>query len=471
MKPTLRDLKKHATVLSAKLRQNAVTKKLLNHLDQGHKPLELPSHVVGLTQLREWQTQEMLTRRLVKICSWTLLGLLAWASLATVPQAAHGEARVVPSQRLQIIQAVDGGIINQVFVKEGELVKAGQTLVQIDITRFSSSLKEKEAIDASLQLKEARLLAQLNRSVLKVPEQLATSFPELYLQESKLLQSKMSEWQAQTEIYEQQLSQRQRELDEAQSRALAAQRGLEIADQELKSTRPLLKSGAVSPVEVMRLERDVAKARGDFDASQAQSRRLMSAISEAREKISETRLKQENEARSELAEVKARLASLEQNQIELSDRVNQATLKTPVDGLVQRILYNTRGAVVPAGKEVIEIVPLDEQLVFDTRVNPKDIAFIRPDQKANIRITAYDYSIYGAIEGKVVNISADSLMDEFGRPYFSVKVSVPRTQINDKVRLIPGMVANVSIETEQRTVLSYLTKPLLRGTLEAFTEQ
>lgn len=434
-------------------------------------PLTLPSEVIGLSQLRHWQAEQAMTRRLVKICIWTLLALLAWASIATVPQAAHGEARVVPSQRLQIIQAVDGGIINQVFVREGDLVKAGQTLVQIDITRFSSSLKEKEAIDASLQLKEARLIAQLNRTLFKVPNHLAQDFPELYLQESKLLQSKMSEWQAQTEIFEQQLAQRQREFDEAESRAAAAQRSLEIADQELKSTRPLLKSGAVSPVEVLRLERDVAKAKGDYEASRAQSRRLMSAISEARQKISETRLKQENDARSELAEVKAKLAGLEQNQIELSDRVNQATLKTPVDGLVQRILYNTKGAVVPAGKEVIEIVPLDEQLVFDTRVNPKDIAFIRPDQRANIRITAYDYSIYGSIEGKVINISADSLMDEYGRPYFSVKVSVPRTQVNQKIRLMPGMVANVSIETEQRTVLSYLTKPLLRGTLEAFTEQ
>ena len=235
--------------------------------------------------------------------------------------------------------------------------------------------------------------------------------------------------------------------------------------------RPLLKSGAVSPVEVMRLERDVAKAKGDFQGASAQTNRLYSAIREARQKIEETRLKQINEARTELSEVKARLASLEQNQIELSDRVNQATLRTPVDGLVQRVLYNTLGAVVPAGKEVIEIVPVDEQLVFETRINPKDIAFIRPAQRANVRVTAYDYSMYGALEGTVESISADSLIDEFGRPYFSVKVTVPRLEVNEKVRLMPGMVANVSIETEERTVLSYLTKPVLRGSIETFTER
>lgn len=424
-----------------------------------------------LDQSRLWQQQQILTKRLVHGCTLTLLVLLAWSAIATVPQAAHGEARVVPSQRLQVIQAVDGGVINQVYVREGQLVKAGDKLVQIDITRFSSSLKEKEAIDASFQFREARLQAQLNNTALNLPAQLIQQYPDLYAQESKLLQTKLQEWAAQTQIYEQQLDQRQRELDEAQSNATAAKRNLEISQQELASMRPLLKSGAVSPVEVLRLERDVSQAKGDYEGANAQTSRLYSAIREARQKIEEIRLKQINEARTELSEVKARLASLEQNQIELNDRVNQATLKTPVDGLVQRILYNTRGAVVPAGKEVIEIVPIDEQLVFETRINPKDIAFIRPEQRASIRVTAYDYSIYGALEGTVESISADSLLDEFGRPYFSVKVTVPRLNVNEKVRLMPGMVANVSIETEDRTVLSYLTKPVLRGSVQAFSEQ
>ena len=445
---------------------NTLKNWLFGRYDSHSMPAEAP-----LDQSRLWAEQQILTKRLVHGCSFTLLALLAWSAVATVPQAAHGEARVVPSQRLQVIQAVDGGVINEVYVREGQLVKAGDKLVQIDITRFSSSLREKEAIDASFQFREARLLAQLNNTSLNLPDSLIKQYPDLYLQESKLLQSKLREWEAQTQIYAQQLDQRQRELDEAQGNATAAKRNLEISEQELTSMRPLLKSGAVSPVEVMRLERDVAKAKGDFQGASAQTNRLYSAIREARQKIEEIRLKQINEARTELSEVKARLASLEQNQIELSDRVNQATLRTPVDGLVQRVLYNTLGAVVPAGKEVIEIVPVDEQLVFETRINPKDIAFIRPAQRANVRVTAYDYSMYGALEGTVESISADSLIDEFGRPYFSVKVTVPRLEVNEKVRLMPGMVANVSIETEERTVLSYLTKPVLRGSIETFTER
>ena len=452
------------------MKLDVLSNRFTNWLRSKGKSSSMPEEA-PLDQARLWAEQQRLTQRLVNGCAFTLLALLAWSAIATVPQAAHGEARVVPSQRLQVVQAVDGGVINAVYVREGQQVKAGDKLVQIDITRFSSSLREKEAIDASFQFREARLLAQLNNTELKLPEPLIKQYPDLYLQESKLLQTKLQEWAAQTEIYEQQLSQRQRELDEARSNATAAKRNLEISEQELASMRPLLKSGAVSPVEVLRLERDVAKARGDFQGASAQTNRLFSAIREARQKIEEIRLKQINEARTELSEVKARLASLEQNQIELSDRVNQATLRTPVDGLVQRILYNTMGAVVPAGKEVIEIVPIDEQLVFETRINPKDIAFIRPAQRANVRVTAYDYSMYGALLGTVESISADSLIDEFGRPYFSVKVTVPRLEVNEEVRLMPGMVANVSIETEERTVLSYLTKPLLRGSIETFTER
>ncbi|HEX4855586.1 MAG TPA: biotin/lipoyl-binding protein, partial [Limnobacter sp.] len=269
-----------------------------------HSKVSVPPQAT-LDQARLWAEQQTLTTKLTRTCAAVLLLLLLWAALATVPQAAHGEARVVPSQRLQVIQAVDGGVISQVFVKEGAMVKAGDRLVQIDITRFSSSLKEKEALDTALQFREARLQAQLNKTALNLPVELTRLYPDLYAQEARLLQSKLLEWDAQVQIYEQQLNQRQRELDEAQSNHVAASRNLEIAEQELGSMRPLLKSGAVSPVEVLRLEGNVAKARGDAGAAGAQASRLQSAVREARQKIEETRLKQVNEARTELSEVKA----------------------------------------------------------------------------------------------------------------------------------------------------------------------
>lgn len=437
-----------------------------------------PEHasIAGAERLSVGQIRQMYATlgqadRLIKLTGLAFLVLLAWAAIAQVPQSAIGESKVIPSQKLQIVQAVDGGVITDIEVHEGELVKAGQTLIQIDTTRFDSSVREKEAIEASLTLREARLMALLNHTEMKVSEDMKNHYPDLYAQETKLLNSKLQEWNALTEINEQQLTQKQQELEEAESRARAAASAQRLAEQELNSMKPLLKSGAVSPVEVFRIEKDVASAKGDFQAASAQSARLKSAISEAREKIKETRLKLENQARLDLADTKGKLESLAQNQIELSDRVKQATLKAPVDGLIQRILYNTRGAVVPAGKEIVEIVPVDEQLVFETRINPKDIAFIRPGQKATIRVTAYDSSIFGAIHGKVANISADSLTDDYGKPYYAVKVTAPRIGMNPNIKLIPGMVANVSIETQQRSVLSYLTKPILRASATMFTER
>ncbi|HEX5484704.1 MAG TPA: HlyD family type I secretion periplasmic adaptor subunit [Limnobacter sp.] len=435
-----------------------------------HTALQGSEHL-SIGQIREIYKAQGKADRLIKIAGLTFLVLLVWAAVAQVPQSAIGESKVIPSQKLQIVQAVDGGVITAIQVHEGDLVKAGQTLVQIDTTRFNSSVREKEAIEASLTLREARLIALLNHTDMKVPEDMKSQYPDLYAQETKLLNSKLQEWNALNEINEQQLTQKQQEMEEAESRARAAASAQRLADQELSSMRPLLKSGAVSPVEILRIEKDVASAKGDFQAATAQSARLRAAITEAREKIKETRLKLENQARADLAETKGKLKSLAQNQIELSDRVKQATLRAPVDGLIQRILYNTRGAVVPAGKEIVEIVPVDEQLVFETRIKPKDIAFIRPGQKATIRVTAYDSSIFGAIHGKVESISADSLSDDYGKPYYAVKVTAPRTGMNPAIKLIPGMVADVNIETQQRSVLSYLTQPILRASSKMFTEK
>ncbi|MDH4396421.1 MAG: HlyD family type I secretion periplasmic adaptor subunit [Limnobacter sp.] len=435
----------------------------------------LPAKTDALEQLDVVQQREFLAQKssallLTRVCVGTLLALLVWASFATVPQASHGTARVIPSQKLQVVQAVDGGIITQVLVAEGDLVTAGQTLIQIDTTRFNSSLNEKEAVEASLTLRQARLQAQLDGKPFEIPVDISAKFPQIYQQETQLLDNKRREWAALTQISEEQLMQRQRELEEAQSLARASKQSFDLLSQELNQTRPLLRTGAISPVELMRVERDVAKAEGDYKAAQSQMSRLNSAIQEARQKIKEIRFKLENETRQELSEVKGKLASLSQNKVELTDRVAQATIKAPVAGLVQRILYNTKGAVVPAGREIIEIVPADELLVFETRISPKDIAFIKADQKATIRVTAYDYTVYGSLEGKVDAISADSLQDEYGNPYYSVKVNAPRTQVNPKIKLIPGMVAEVSIQTDMRRVITYLTKPIMRGMYESFTE-
>lgn len=426
---------------------------------------------ISISQSRQLEQHRHMAQKIGRLGITCLAILFIWSAFAPVPQAALGSGKVVPSKRLQIVQVVDGGILTDIVVTEGDFVEKGQIIAQIDTTRFSSSLNEKEAVEAALRLREERLISLLNGSPFEPEKKYKQRFPEIYSEEMTLLTSIRQEWLAQTQIYAEQLSQRQRELEEAQSRAKAAQQSADLLDQELKQVKPLLRTGAVSQMEVLRIDKQIAQAQGDLSASLAQSKRLESAIEEARKKIQETQLQLKNKARAELSEVKGKLASLSQNKVELTDRVEQATLRAPVSGQVQRVLYNTKGAVVPPGQEILEIVPDDDLLVFETRIDPKDIGFIRPDQQATVRVTAYDYTVYGALQGRVQTISADSLQDEKGNPFYSVKVIVDKENIDPKLDLIPGMIAEVNIRTEDRTVLSYLTKPLRRGISQAFTER
>ena len=424
-----------------------------------------------LEQARLIEEHNQRAQRLNTVCIVSLIVLLIWSAIATVPQSAQGIAQVVPSKRLQIVQAVDGGILTDILVSEGDVVKVGQTIAQIDTTRFTSSLNEQMAVEASLRLREARLNALLNNEEFSPEETLRTKFPEIFQEELTLLESIRQEWQAQTQVYTQQMTQRQREKEEADSRAAAAQSAVSLLQQELNQMKPLLKTGAVSPVEILRIENKLVQSNGDLEASAAQSRRLASAIQEAGQKIQETQLQLQNKARAELSEVKGKLASLTQNKVELKDRVQQATLKSPVSGYIQRVLYSTKGAVVPPGQEVVEIIPSDDLLVFETRITPRDIGFIRPNQTATVRVTAYEYSQFGSLVGKVESISPDSLENEEGDRFYKVKVIVDKQSVNSEIELIPGMVAEVSIRTQDRTILSYLTKPITRGLRNALNER
>ncbi len=424
-----------------------------------------------LEQARLIEEHNQRAQRLNTVCIVSLIVLLIWSAIATVPQSAQGIAQVVPSKRLQIVQAVDGGILTDILVSEGDVVKVGQTIAQIDTTRFTSSLNEQMAVEASLRLREARLNALLNNEEFSPEETLRTKFPEIFQEELILLESIRQEWQAQTQVYTQQMTQRQREKEEADSRAAAAQSAVSLLQQELNQMKPLLKTGAVSPVEILRIENKLVQSNGDLEASAAQSRRLASAIQEAGQKIQETQLQLQNKARAELSEVKGKLASLTQNKVELKDRVQQATLKSPVSGYIQRVLYSTKGAVVPPGQEVVEIIPSDDLLVFETRITPRDIGFIRPNQTATVRVTAYEYSQFGSLVGKVESISPDSLENEEGDRFYKVKVIVDKQSVNSEIELIPGMVAEVSIRTQDRTILSYLTKPITRGLRNALNER
>ena len=250
-----------------------------------------------------------------------------------------------------------------------------------------------------------------------------------------------------------------------------AERSLELMTKEINATRPMVATGAVSEVEMMRLDQQLARIRGDREQATAQIARVQSAIQEANSKINEVQLTSRNQMSAELSETMSRLASLSQGGVALQDKVKQADIKSPVRGTVKRLLVNTIGAVVQPGKEVVEVVPLDDTLILEVQITPKDIGFLRPGQAAMVKFSAYDYSIYGGLEAEVFLIGADSVLDEKGNAFYHVRVRTHKSSLGPGLPIIPGMVAQVDIMTGKKTVLSYLLKPVLRAKANAMTER
>ena len=401
-------------------------------------------------------------QKIVRAAVVAVLLLLLWAALAPVDEVTRGEARVIPSRQLQVVQSLDGGIVSEIAVQEGQVVEAGQMLLRVEETRATAGMRESAATGIALQARAARLRALAEGKPFVPPAAKDDDDRRTIDEEQRLYQSRRSELEAQLAVVRQQMAQREQERTEAQARRNAAQRGLELAQQELAQTRPLLATGAVSQVDILRLERDVTKNRGESEQAGAQIARAAAAISESQRKAQEAELAFRNEARRDLAEAMGKLNALNEGAVALADKVSKSQIRSPVRGRVQRLLANTVGGVVQPGKDIVEIVPLDDTLVLEARVAPKDIAFIRPDQAATVKFTAYDFSIYGGLEAKVDNISPDTVVDERGNAFYLVRVRTLKPGFNDKLPIIPGMTAEVDVLTGKKTVLSYLLKPVLK---------
>jgi adhesin transport system membrane fusion protein len=395
-----------------------------------------------------------------------------WAAVAKLDEVTRGEGRVIPSRQVQILQSIDGGLVSEILVKEGEVVQPNQLLIKIDETRFVSSVKENQAQYLGLVAKAARLRAISDGKPFVPPAEVLNADPSIVNQERQFYEARNSELTAAVSIARQQLAQRQQELNEAQAKRAQASQGYELTSRELSVTRPLISSGAVSEVELLRLERDVSRYRGERDMASAQISRVQAAINEAQRKIEEVELTFRNDASKELSETMAKLNSLAEGSVALSDRVKQSSIRSPVKGTVKRLLVNTVGGVIQPGKDMIEIVPLEDALLLEARVLPRDIAFLRPGQPVIVKFTAYDFSIYGGLDGTLEHIGADTVMDEKGNAFYTVRVRTNKPGFGDaNLPIIPGMVAEVDILTGKKSVLAYLMKPVLRAKSVALTER
>ena len=417
------------------------------------------------------QQEPLRARILLKSVGIALAIAIMWAAVSRLDEVTRGEGKVIPSRQLQVLQSLDGGVVEEILVKEGDVVDAEQVLLRIDPTRFASSVRESRVQYNALVAKAARLKALTEGTPFKVPDEIAKEDPKTVEEERRLYESRRNELETQSSIARQQLAQRQQELVEVRARHEQASKSYDISARELAVTKPLIASGAVSEVELLRLERDVARFRGERDMASAQISRIQASISEANHKLEEVGLAFRNESGKELGETMARLNALAEGSVGLSDKVTRSVLRSPVKGTVKRVLVNTVGGVVQPGKDVIEIVPLEDNLLLEARVQPRDIAFLRPGQKVVVKFTAYDFSIYGGLDGKLEHIGADSVVDEKGNAYYTVRVRTNKPTLGNNLPVIPGMIVEVDIITGEKSVLTYLLKPVLRAKARALSER
>ncbi|MEQ9463807.1 MAG: HlyD family type I secretion periplasmic adaptor subunit [Haliea sp.] len=417
------------------------------------------------------EQQPLRARALLYIVAVIVVALVAWAAFAEIDEVTRGEGKVIPSRQIQVVQSQDGGVVTEINARAGDIVEAGQLLVRLDQTRSESNLRENQAEFQALSVRTARLSANLARTEFVVAAEWRQQVPEIVVQEQALYESSRAQLNLQRQIAEEQLEQRQQELEEVNARSRQLSRSLDLSRQELGVTRPMVASGAVSQVEILRLEREVNQLSGEFEQSRAQLKRLESAIQEAQRRLSEVEVEYENKVREELTDTIARMNGLREAGLGLSDRVRQTEVRSPVKGTIKRLYHNTIGGVVLPGKEIVEVVPLDDTLLVEVRIRPKDIAFLIPGQEALVKLTAYDFVVYGGLEGVVEQIGADTIMDDEGNPYYEVHVRTREAGFGDDMPIMPGMTVQVDILTGKKTILAYLMKPVLRAKQYAMTER
>ncbi|MDG4895320.1 HlyD family type I secretion periplasmic adaptor subunit [Mesorhizobium sp. WSM4976] len=401
-----------------------------------------------------------------------------WASFAEVDEIARGEGKVIPASKTQVIQASEPGVVQEIAVQIGQTVKKNDLIIRLDNSGNTSSLGEEKAKARALQARIARLQFEQSGNVegaFPCPAEIQTVAPEICDNEQKLLVARRDNFEVKLSVLKSRLDQREKELDEATANSDRLSKSLAVTDQEAALVEPMVKKGLMARTEQIRVEREQTDLHGQLALAGETIKKTQAAITEAQLQVNELGLQLQQEALSDLTQALADLSVVDETIRGATDKVARTDIRSPVDGIVNTLDVNTLGAFVQPGAVVAGIVPTSETLLVEARVSPRDVAFIQPNQEALIKVTAYDFSIFGGIEGKVSNITADSLVDQkTGEPYYQVRVATEKSTLtrNGKTySIIPGMICSVDIKTGRKTILNYLLKPINKARQEAMSER
>jgi adhesin transport system membrane fusion protein len=414
------------------------------------------------------------SRITVWITAALIICALVWAKFAVLQEVTMGEGKAIPSSKVQVIQNLEGGIVTEIFVREGQIVNKGDTLLRLDDTRFLSNKGESEVDKYTLMAQVDRLSAESEGRPFKPSAVVLAKAPQVAADEQSLYDSRQRRLASEQRTLQEQLRQKTQEVAEFRSKQDQYRNQLGFIQQELSMSAPLVNSGAVSPVEIIRLKGKASEARGQMDATSLAIPRAEAAINEIKSKIQESQDSFRSDAAKDLNDKRADLAKASATSIAIDDRVTRTTVTSPVKGIVKTLKVNTIGGVVQPGSDMVEIVPLEDNLLIEAKVRPQDVAFLHPGQKAMVKFSAYDYTIYGGLPAKLELIGADTTTDDKGNTFYLIQVRTDKNHLGSDAKpllIIPGMVATVDIITGEKSVMDYLLKPVLKARTEALRER
>lgn len=400
---------------------------------------------------------------------------VTWANYAALDEVTRGRGKVVPSSEVQTLQSLEGGIVEAFLVKEGDDVKAGEPVLRLRDIQASSDFESRRQKYLGLRAKVARLQAEAEgRNTPDFPQEVMQEAPKSVQEQMEVFRANRANVQSQVQVLEERLNQRRQEIDELTTRVTDLEEVIRLSREEMRMIEPLVRRGSAPKVELIQLERAMTEKQGELNSVQNSLPRKRSAVQEARARIREISSAEKAKAQTELSATMIELNSLKEELSALRDRKVRTEITSPVNGTIKDIKVNTVGGVVKPGEDLVEIVPRDDQLIVQARVRPADIAFLHPGQPAVIKLTAYDYSIYGGLKGELIDISADTMTNEDNETFYRIKVRTDQTHLNrrgQKYEIIPGMVASVDILTGEKTVMQYILKPLIKTLDGAMNER
>lgn len=400
---------------------------------------------------------------------------ILWASFATLDETARGEGQIIPVGEVQVIQNLEGGIVDEFMFKEGDIVKKDDVIMRLRDVGAQSDLGTNEAKYMGLLASITRLQAEVDgKETLEFPDEIMKKSPQSVTEELNAFRANRDKLQGQIMVLDQQLSQRRQEVSELTTKSSDLSSVIRLSQEEKRMTEPLVARGSAPRIELIQLERAIREKQTELNGVRAAIPRAKSAISEAEARIGEMKKSFIAEAQTELTAKTAELNTVKQTLSALEDKKDRTDVRSPVDGTIKDLKINTVGGVVRPGDPIAEIVPIGENLLVEVKIKPSDIARLRPGLPAMVKITAYDFTIYGGLKGEVADISADTIKNEKGEFFYRVKVSTKENSLQRKgevLPIIPGMIATVDIQTGRKTVMEYLMKPFFKTIENSMNEK